>query len=148
MTMLISAVLAALVMFSLCLPLGWTEIPTYSFRVPSGWDETPVSIADLGGTEVKPSIIGCACIKRCRSWPIQARHLQAWLNCATSNESGSAVPVKPNKRKSSVSFTDHCLRSFFVLQIDVRFVNHDAGALQIVVAPVARFVDIGTPIVN
>ncbi|KAK9844609.1 hypothetical protein WJX74_004603 [Apatococcus lobatus] len=57
--------------------IGWTEIPTYSFRVPSGWNETPVSIADLGGTE-----------------------------------------------------------------IDVRFVNQEAGALQIVVAPVARFVDI------
>ena len=31
------------------------------------------------------------------------------------------------------------------MQIDVRFGNPDAGALQIVVAPVARFVDIGTP---
>lgn len=30
-----------------------------------------------------------------------------------------------------------------MLQIDVRFGNPDAGALQIVVAPVARFVDIG-----
>ncbi|KAK9865796.1 hypothetical protein WJX84_001616 [Apatococcus fuscideae] len=57
--------------------IGWTEIPTYSFRVPTGWKEVPVSIADLGGTE-----------------------------------------------------------------IDVRFGNPEAGALQIVVAPVARFVDI------
>ena len=24
----------------------------YSFRVPEGWAETPVSIADLGGTEI------------------------------------------------------------------------------------------------
>lgn len=32
--------------------VGWSEIPRYSFRVPAGWDETPVSIADLGGTEI------------------------------------------------------------------------------------------------
>ena len=32
--------------------MGWSEIPRYSFKVPSGWDETPVSIADLGGTEI------------------------------------------------------------------------------------------------
>jgi hypothetical protein len=30
----------------------WSEIPRYIFKVPSGWDEIPVSIADLGGTEV------------------------------------------------------------------------------------------------
>jgi hypothetical protein len=33
--------------------VGWTEIPRYSFKVPEGWGETPVSIADLGGTEVR-----------------------------------------------------------------------------------------------
>lgn len=32
--------------------VGWSEIPRYQFKVPAGWDETPVSIADLGGTEV------------------------------------------------------------------------------------------------
>ncbi len=32
--------------------VGWSEIPRYSFKVPKGWEETPVSIADLGGTEV------------------------------------------------------------------------------------------------
>ena len=32
--------------------VGWSEIPRYKFRVPAGWEETPVSIADLGGTEV------------------------------------------------------------------------------------------------
>lgn len=32
--------------------VGWSEIPQYSFRIPGGWDETPVSIADLGGTEI------------------------------------------------------------------------------------------------
>ena len=32
--------------------MGWSEIPRYSFRVPGGWQETPVSIADLGGTEI------------------------------------------------------------------------------------------------
>lgn len=31
--------------------VGWSEIPRYSFKVPEGWQETPVSIADLGGTE-------------------------------------------------------------------------------------------------
>lgn len=31
---------------------GWTEIPRYSFKVPAGWKENPVSIADLGGTEI------------------------------------------------------------------------------------------------
>jgi len=28
------------------------QIPRYSFDVPDGWEETPVSIADLGGTEI------------------------------------------------------------------------------------------------
>jgi hypothetical protein len=32
--------------------VGWSEIPRYRFRVPAGWEETPVSIADLGGTEI------------------------------------------------------------------------------------------------
>lgn len=32
--------------------MGWSEIPRYSFKIPAGWDETPVSIADLGGTEI------------------------------------------------------------------------------------------------
>lgn len=32
--------------------VGWSEIPRYSFKVPVGWEEVPVSIADLGGTEV------------------------------------------------------------------------------------------------
>ena len=33
--------------------VGWSEIPRYSFKLPPGWEETPVSIADLGGTEVR-----------------------------------------------------------------------------------------------
>lgn len=33
--------------------VGWSEIPRYSFKIPKGWEETPVSIADLGGTEVR-----------------------------------------------------------------------------------------------
>jgi len=32
--------------------VGWSEIPRYSFKVAAGWDETPVSIADLAGTEL------------------------------------------------------------------------------------------------
>lgn len=32
--------------------VGWSEIPRYTFNVPEGWDEKPVSIADLGGTEI------------------------------------------------------------------------------------------------
>lgn len=32
--------------------VGWSEIPRYEFRVPPGWEEIPVSIADLGGTEI------------------------------------------------------------------------------------------------
>lgn len=33
--------------------VGWSEIPQYSFKLPDGWVEEPVSIADLGGTEVR-----------------------------------------------------------------------------------------------
>ena len=36
--------------------VGWSEIPRYKFRVPVGWEDTPVSIADLGGTEVRTII--------------------------------------------------------------------------------------------
>eukprot|EP00798_Chlamydomonas_sp_ICE-L_P013930 gene13930-19860_t len=36
--------------------VGWSEIPRYSFKIPDGWDETPVSIADLGGTEQQGKI--------------------------------------------------------------------------------------------
>ncbi|TKW07156.1 hypothetical protein SEVIR_7G289300v4 [Setaria viridis] len=32
--------------------VGWSPIIPYSFKVPEGWDEVPVSIADLGGTEI------------------------------------------------------------------------------------------------
>ena len=39
--------------------VGWSEIPRYTFKVPQGWQESPVSIADLGGTEVKHG--GCTC---------------------------------------------------------------------------------------
>ena len=32
--------------------VGWSEFDSYTFRVPEGWEEKPVSIADLGGTEI------------------------------------------------------------------------------------------------
>merc|ERR1740138_1850308 len=32
--------------------VGWSEIPPYTFLIPDGFEEVPVSIADLGGTEV------------------------------------------------------------------------------------------------
>jgi hypothetical protein len=41
--------------------VGWSEVPRYSFKVPGGWEETPVSIADLGGTEVRQ---GGSCSKQ------------------------------------------------------------------------------------
>lgn len=42
--------------------VGWSEIPRYKFKVPAGWEETPVSIADLGGTEVRYSAPGAIII--------------------------------------------------------------------------------------
>lgn len=32
--------------------VGWSPIIPYAFSVPEDWDEVPVSIADLGGTEI------------------------------------------------------------------------------------------------
>ncbi|KAK8951613.1 hypothetical protein KSP39_PZI004533 [Platanthera zijinensis] len=32
--------------------VGWSPIIPYSFKVTDGWEEVPVSIADLGGTEI------------------------------------------------------------------------------------------------
>ncbi|KAK1288283.1 hypothetical protein QJS10_CPB19g00016 [Acorus calamus] len=32
--------------------VGWSPIIPYKFKVPQDWDEVPVSIADLGGTEI------------------------------------------------------------------------------------------------
>ncbi|XP_021760948.1 psbP domain-containing protein 4, chloroplastic-like isoform X1 [Chenopodium quinoa] len=32
--------------------VGWSPIIPYLFKVPGDWDEVPVSIADLGGTEI------------------------------------------------------------------------------------------------
>lgn len=32
--------------------IGWSELIPYSFKVPPEWEEVPVSIADLGGTEI------------------------------------------------------------------------------------------------
>uniref|UniRef100_A0A383VDK8 PsbP C-terminal domain-containing protein n=1 Tax=Tetradesmus obliquus TaxID=3088 RepID=A0A383VDK8_TETOB len=58
--------------------VGWSEMPRYTFKVRPGWEETPVSIADLGGTE-----------------------------------------------------------------IDLRFACPEEGSLQVVVAPVLRFADVG-----
>lgn len=37
--------------------VGWSEVPRYEFKIPAGWEETPVSIADLGGTEVMECVI-------------------------------------------------------------------------------------------
>lgn len=46
--------------------VGWSEIPRYSFKLPEGWEETPVSIADLGGTEVRPALVVPCHIKPCQ----------------------------------------------------------------------------------
>ncbi|KAK9270434.1 hypothetical protein L1049_026013 [Liquidambar formosana] len=32
--------------------VGWSPIIPYAFKVPQDWEEVPVSIADLGGTEI------------------------------------------------------------------------------------------------
>jgi len=32
--------------------IGWSEFDPYTFKIPAGWEEVPVSIADLGGTEI------------------------------------------------------------------------------------------------
>ncbi|KAL9144615.1 hypothetical protein ABFS82_14G307700 [Erythranthe guttata] len=32
--------------------VGWSPIIPYAFSVPQNWEEVPVSIADLGGTEI------------------------------------------------------------------------------------------------
>ncbi|KAG0587247.1 hypothetical protein KC19_2G151300 [Ceratodon purpureus] len=32
--------------------VGWSPMAPYSFKVPQDWEEVPVSIADLGGTEI------------------------------------------------------------------------------------------------
>jgi hypothetical protein len=32
--------------------VGWSPITPYTFKVPQDWEEVPVSIADLGGTEI------------------------------------------------------------------------------------------------
>ncbi|CAM6093617.1 unnamed protein product [Calypogeia fissa] len=32
--------------------VGWSPMIPYSFKVPTDWEEIPVSIADLGGTEI------------------------------------------------------------------------------------------------
>lgn len=32
--------------------VGWSPMTPYSFKVPQDWEEVPVSIADLGGTEI------------------------------------------------------------------------------------------------
>jgi len=33
-------------------------MPRYTFRVPVGWDEVPISIADLGGSEIDLRFVG------------------------------------------------------------------------------------------
>jgi hypothetical protein len=32
--------------------VGWSPMTPYTFKVPQDWEEVPVSIADLGGTEI------------------------------------------------------------------------------------------------
>lgn len=56
--------------------VGWSEMPRYSFKVPGGWEETPVSIADLGGTEVMLRQSASEVIKRCNSWRSLAEQLR------------------------------------------------------------------------
>ena len=61
--------------------VGWSELPRYSFKVPPGWKETPVSIADLGGTEVgrqAAKLVGqrwlqwCCCMRRAVLFTVSA----------------------------------------------------------------------------
>jgi hypothetical protein len=49
--------------------VGWSEIPRYTFKVPAGWAEIPVSIADLGGTEVSVHVTRGLSFFICRHSP-------------------------------------------------------------------------------
>ena len=59
--------------------VGWSEIPRYTFKVPPGWQESPVSIADLGGTEVKHYERICDCCRLIVLHIVQAgQHDNSW----------------------------------------------------------------------
>ena len=93
--------------------MGWTEIPRYSFRVPPGWQETPVSIADLGGTGV------AACL-----------HHACMLTASRVTSCSSGCPLVEVAQVPG-----------WPAEIDLRFGNKEAGSMEIVVAPVLRFME-------
>lgn len=137
--------------------MGWTELPRYSFEVPPGWEEVPVSIADLGGTEVGVRLPGP--IQR-PSWC--ARGGGGWVGGRVGQGGGPigagtpaqlARPVgRPLASPQAVTVTNPglaCLSRHApaaLAQIDLRFGSPqtDEGQLQVVVAPVLRFRDVGT----
>ena len=92
-------------------------------QVPDGWREVPVSIADLGGTEVQ--IISCSCIAHC----LADVHLHSCLRPLPSSFVSPAGTL--GKQATLVS------------QIDLRFGSEKDGNMAIVVAPVLRFLDVG-----
>lgn len=99
--------------------VGWSEVPRYSFKVPAGWEETPVSIADLGGTEVRITRVDC--------------HLETIRHIRARSVGGCSIVGPPLCAVATPPLA----------QIDLRFGDKEQGALQVVVAPVLRFKDVG-----
>jgi hypothetical protein len=68
--------------------VGWSEIPRYSFRLPDGWEETPVSIADLGGTEVasRPSRLSL------QRFPLLPAGIRAHITCVARQHPQNCTP--------------------------------------------------------
>jgi hypothetical protein len=115
--------------------VGWSEMPRYTFKVPPGWEETPVSIADLGGTEVRQ-----LSVKRVHT------------SVTNTQERGTFHAACPAAGVGAISASaavfcsicaEGCLPCCCCSQIDLRFACPEQGNLQVVVAPVLRFADVG-----
>ena len=116
--------------------MGWSEIPRYAFDIPDGWQETPVSIADLGGTEVRlrPTLFNLHAVQ----WYIAASVDILVCTPVQAAFSPKALCIHESCHVSTCKAC--CMRNVgAVLQIDVRFASRDQGSLAVVVAPVLRF---------
>lgn len=141
--------------------VGWSEMPRYSFRVPAGWEETPVSIADLGGTEVRrgraagrmgrstatPAAggVGSTC-GDCRAacttvGAVQAQPSSAFFGHHSCNLQ-CIVGAASRSRVHDHQCPSRCCCCFpaapAARQIDLRFSRPDTGSLQVLVAVMLR----------
>lgn len=114
--------------------VGWSEIPRYSFRLPDGWEETPVSIADLGGTEVAGRLLCSPCTPFRFSPPQSERSSSTWPLSTSGPNPSHPEPLHPACQPACRQ--SRCRLTAGSVQIDMWYVDPQQGDVLPVEVPV------------